>query len=195
MTLRVLLPVAALVALAIATSTSCLVDRRSGELTCVEGQTVCGTDRVCQDGYCIKAECPPECSSCDVALNSCQITCNNPNKCDTVVCPVGYACTIGCSANGACDAIDCTDGASCDITCSVGNACGPITCGDGPCDVRCTASNSCETIACGSSCKCDVACLTGNCDATTCPGADTCTSDSTPSGVCSSARADCNRCF
>lgn len=193
MRLRGWAPVAMLVAIAIAVSASCLVDRVTSDYAC-EGQSDCTADRICDSGYCVVPVCPSECSSCSVAERTCQITCNNANRCGAVTCPDGYDCTISCTATGACDSVNCRNGTACDITCSSNNACGNITCGTGACDVKCTTPNACDAVACGESCACDVTCADGNCGGTTCPAADTCTVDGTPATVCESSVGGCNTC-
>ncbi|HEU0031599.1 MAG TPA: hypothetical protein VFQ53_13260, partial [Kofleriaceae bacterium] len=120
-------PVAVL-ALALA---GCLPNSRSDEFACAS-QADCASDRICDGGFCIRAECPDDCSSCDLVAKTCTIACLGSGDCDNVQCPDGFDCNVLCMVARACDNVDCSGARSCSVTCLGTTACKDITCGDGP---------------------------------------------------------------
>ncbi|HEX4452099.1 MAG TPA: hypothetical protein VH143_14570 [Kofleriaceae bacterium] len=164
---------------------ACSIDKRSSAFSCTT-TSQCDTGRQCVDGFCVlsgsagspdapiarmdgsvihddapEQQCPPQCATCSVAEQTCNIDCTTTN-CDSAVvqCPVGYTCTIACGMNQSCrKGIDCTMAKACSIECSGQQSCSNIECGSGACDVMCIGPKSCTgTLDCGDSCACDIAC-------------------------------------
>ncbi len=203
--IAVALGVLCMLATLVFASTSCLVDRKTKEFACATTAD-CSDNRVCTGGFCIPGieppdapadgpECPAQCETCDLVLQTCTVDCSVADNCNDVTCPAGFACDITCSGN-ACDNIDCSAATSCTVTCDGSNACANVTCGPGTCDVTCTGNQACEIVDCKDSCECDVDCDAGNdCQAALCPaptgGPGDCT-DGTPAG-CDSTPATCKR--
>jgi hypothetical protein len=159
----------ALLGIGLASSSSCFVNRVSERFACTTTED-CETGRTCDQGYCIDAPCPSQCSSCNVAAMTCQITCNSNRGCGDVVCPPGFECSIRCNNTDACDDVDCTQATGCVIDCSGIASCGAIRCGPGECEVECTGTGACPSIDCASSCRCDVACNNAvACPSMSCP--------------------------
>ena len=189
---------------AVAASTaSCFVHRRSGDLpTCtldIECDLIAG--EVCDRGYCVapSGECPRPCTSCDLGDRSCRIECPTNHPCGDLQCPAGYDCTFKCN-NGSCGAIDCAQARSCDIDCSGAAACGNINCGGAECDISCSGPVACPSIDCALSCRCDVTCnSTGAaCPSMSCPRTafgDLCTRTGSAGANCDSDAPGCDRCF
>jgi hypothetical protein len=156
---------------------ACLVDRKSDELVC-SSQADCASDRVCQDGYCVKSgqsDCPDHCATCN--------TQTSPHTCvvvdtdgDDFRCPSGYQCLLQCTT-GSCGDITCED--------------------DSQCVISCTGANACGDISCQNACACDVTCTGGGCMTLQCPrdGNTYCTPSQQDGGPCTSQPGGrCNSC-
>jgi hypothetical protein len=224
---RIRRPLAGALGLAIvaAVIASCFVGRKSNDYECSTTDE-CDADRTCDRGYCVARPpvdatlCPAACNNgCDLVAKTCKILCNQPNKCNSSICPTGYACTIDCLGVNACDGILCGSGTrTCDINCSTANACGNLRCGTNvpcnlnctatgacqdltcsaaACNVACTAVGSCQSITCSNSCACNVNCPQGACGAMSCPSPGTieCTKTGVAGAECSSTFAlECSTC-
>jgi hypothetical protein len=183
------------VALAVcfALALSCSIDKRSGAFSCTTSDQ-CDSGRLCVDGFCVVGGsgtqndapqstgsdaggtkpppdgstggmCPQQCTTCSVALKTCEIDCTNDacNSNGPLQCPAGYACTIACGALDACNDVDCTQATSCTVSCSGHSSCQEVDCGSGKCDIMCTGHDACGgTIDCSQSCACDVTCGSGS---------------------------------
>jgi hypothetical protein len=210
----------ALAALALALA-ACSISHRSQDYACTK-QADCVQGRQCIEGFCVvpggggpidaappgndakkpppdapPPQCPPGCSSCDVAHHTCKIDCTQTSCLDKITCPSGYACTIECNASGACrHTIDCMEGKSCDITCSTYGSCRDVQCGDGQCNVTCSGPSTCNNVSCNNSCACDVSCSgPGSCNQLQCTSdfchttiPQGCTSMSQPPDLCDSCQ-------
>jgi hypothetical protein len=178
-----------------AASAACSIDRRSDAFAC-DSTADCSPDRVCVEQTCVLGSrvpdagadgpaCPPGCSRCDG--KSCFIDCTL-QRCNDLVCPVGFTCEVMCGAGG-CDGIDCRGG-PCNLFCLGVNACRDVTCGDKACRVSCVGRKSCVNIDCEDSCSCDVTCTaTESCAGNTCP-----TDCAGLNGGCDGTSPTCNRC-
>lgn len=201
--------VALAVALA-AITTSCSIQHRSDQYACTTAAD-CQDGRICDNGYCVVAgsidaprpgdaampgndasNCPPGCSSCNVAQKTCTINCQLTSCTNTVTCPAGYKCDIMCNADNSCrNGVNCQQAASCTIACGGKESCQNVQCGPGPCAVSCTGGASCRGVDCNNSCACDVVC-TG---LQSCSDVIQCTSLACRAGSgCSSAAAFCHSC-
>jgi hypothetical protein len=174
--------IAALATVCIALA-ACSIDKRSSAFSCTT-TSECDTGRQCVDGFCVESgsggspdasshkdgsviidapseQCPPQCATCSVAEQTCNIDCTTTN-CDAAVvqCPAGYNCTITCGMTQSCrKGVDCTMATACTIACSGQQSCSNIECGSGACDVMCIGPKSCAgTLDCNDSCACDIAC-------------------------------------
>jgi hypothetical protein len=164
-----ILALLAIVGLGLASSSSCFVNRLSERFTCTTSDD-CDDGRTCDEGYCVDAPCPSQCSSCSLLAGTCQINCNANRQCGDIQCPAGFECDIRCNNSNACDDIDCTAAESCDIDCSGVGSCGAIRCGTGECQVECTGAGACPSIECATSCACEVACNNlAACPSMSCP--------------------------
>ena len=166
-----------LVAACAVAAVACFVDRKSDQLAC-STQADCASDRVCQDGYCVKsgqADCPDHCATCNTQAS--------PHTCIVVdtggndfTCPSGYQCLVQCTAG----------------------SCGDITCeGNSQCVISCTGASSCGDISCQNACACDVTCTDGGCQTMQCPrqGNNYCTANQQDGGPCTSQQGGhCNSC-
>lgn len=156
---------------------ACLVDRKSDALAC-ETTADCSSDRVCQDGYCVKAsqsDCPDHCATCNTTATpkTCIVTDTGG---DNFTCPAGFACQVNCLP-GRCK----------DITCE----------GDSQCTITCTGGDACGDISCQNACACDVTCTGNGCNALHCPhdGNTYCTPNQQDGGACTSQPGGrCNSC-
>jgi hypothetical protein len=180
-------------------ATSCVVNRRSGDLAC-ETNADCHDNRTCDRGYCVEhtGDCPGPCTSCDLGAMTCKIECSAGKPCGDVQCPFGYDCTIDCNNASACGSIDCVPGTKCNISCSGARSCGPINCGLTECKVECSGASSCPSIDCAAACSCDVDCTSAlACPSMSCPqGLDYCAKTTSAGEVCDSTAATlCDRCL
>ncbi|HEY5922609.1 MAG TPA: hypothetical protein VIV11_13100 [Kofleriaceae bacterium] len=201
--------VALVVAIA-ALSSSCSIRHRSDQYACTVN-TDCDGGRICDNGYCIVPgsidapkptdarppgdanNCPDQCTTCNVALKTCSINCQQANCNNAVTCPPGYKCDIMCNTDNACrNGINCQMAASCNIDCTGKQSCENVQCGSGPCDVGCIGPASCRNVRCNNSCACDVVC-TGN---QSCAEGIVCSSLACRSGSgCTSVPAFCHACL
>lgn len=187
----------------VAAVASCLVNRKSEEFACSDDTDCAAMGRACERGYCVERPvdanpCPSICSDCDFAAKTCTITCDTPNDCNNISCPLGYDCTINCTRGQACDNISCLVARSCTVNCTMANACKDVTCGPGRCTVTCSGgASACQDVVCDSSCGCDVTCAAGQCTSMDCPMGTTmpCTTDGLPASQCNSmTQAGCLTC-
>ena len=167
---------AALLAVVVAFAAGCSIDHRSDTYACTTSAD-CSDGRRCDNGYCIvtgsldapradakkptgdASNCPPGCTTCNLAQKTCTIDCQLTSCTNEVTCPPGYKCEIECNVDNACrNGVDCTAAASCSVDCTGKGSCEGVECGPGPCDVGCSGPSSCRGVACNNSCACDVLC-------------------------------------
>lgn len=162
---------------------ACTIDRPSATLECNVDVDCDRFDdnRICESGFCVVSNCPPNCTECDEAAGTCLVECTSDRTCGEVTCPAGWNCTINCVGADACNDVVCLDNSRCTITCS----------GDG----------ACSDIRCADACQCDLTCAGTACDLKDCPshgnGANQvqCTVDGTSGTECDSARdSRCTQC-
>lgn len=200
--------------------TSCSVDRRSDELTCVNNGD-CGPGQQCEQGLCVQrgmnavdaqtpnldppdAEpgdggsslpCGDGCTACDG--ETCIIACVDLGSCAAgVECPPDVPCEVRCEGDFSCTiGVDCGRASACLIECDGDSACaGAIECGDGACEVVCSGSDSCGGgIDCSDSCRCETDCDgQGSCDGLReCPLAGACERND---GECAAIPSQCDQC-
>jgi hypothetical protein len=193
----------AVIGLGSLSATSCLVTRRSEGYAC-NTTSDCDDNRTCEDGYCVQVQsangCPSVCPDCDMAAQTCDITCSAGKPCGSLQCPQGFRCTIRCTSSNSCGDIDCAAGHGCEINCGGASSCKNINCGEKPCDITCNGPASCPSIDCASSCKCDVDCNNTDtaCPSISCPLdalGKPCTKNATAGETCdSSAHTSCDKC-
>ncbi len=157
---------------------SCLVDRRTNELSCNDN-TDCPDGRICDTGFCITGSVPvdlpppvtcadSDCASMGGSCNgeTCTFSCSAATCPGIVTCPDGVACQVTCSGAGACSTgVACAGSLACTINCDAGACQAPLDCGGGDCTVNCTGANACAN---------EVRCAQANRCIVNCTGSDTC---------------------
>ena len=193
---------------------ACSINHRSGDFSCTKTSD-CSTGRTCDNGFCIVPgsidapqndatkgggdgnNCPPGCTSCNVATKQCTIDCSLPgSNCGSqITCPANYKCDVQCKGDNACrSGVNCAFATLCTVECIGTSSCRNVMCGAGRCDIMCEGSGSCQSnISCGNSCGCDITCTGPN----SCQNLPSCTSAAcillNPRG-CTSQPANCHSC-